>query len=309
MDLPIAQSSYQPTPATLVREACRARVVLSRTLAEETQLGIATAFQSPAYPRLTLANHAAELRLSDESSLEQTQAHWDDLMGRFDQLGLPCLALTPNRPTMPPALASLALEQSYRPMRRRVLRAASYAASGQTIPHLQVIPARAAYSELPAVASAARDVLEPVGSAAEAKMGSALKDCLDEPRLNLLLARLHGRPVGLAGVLVLGPAGVLWPPACLETVDDPRLPSVLLEAVMDQCQRSMLERVLVDLPEPDPQKQPLPGHSESDPDANSLAGRELAYRLNQPKAFLRLGFEEVTHYERYHQQRPQGQPA
>jgi hypothetical protein len=77
-------------------------------------------------------------------------------------------------------------------------------------------------------------------------LARTMLDRLDEPRLELFLGRLGGRPVALAGVVNLGDVGVLVP-ACTES--DPPADDVaptILAHTLEHCARAGFRQVVLE---------------------------------------------------------------
>ena len=252
MELPIAPSSYQPSPDALIRAAKRAEMILARTVAQETQLDAATLFVHPDRPRVGLANLAMEVRLPDGLD---AHAVVRQILDPYEQAHAVCFKLQAAEAQWPESLAHALSEQGYQPVARCVhaltrQRSTQHRAdSGTSGGDLQIIPARAAYAQLrnwyqSLAARESPDIPTQVEQEADTRI-----DLLDEPRLEMFFGRIQGQPVGTAGVLTLGQIGVLHG-LCV----DPQHPQgafiqqALLTQVIDHCARAQFEQVIVDLP-------------------------------------------------------------
>ena len=110
---------------------------------------------------------------------------------------------------------------------------------------LQIIPIRAAYAQARQFYRR-RAVTE---SRADHELAEHLADTridlLDEPRLSVLLGRLDGRPVGVAGVVTLGNIGVIDPAFTDPDYRGQGIARSLMAHVLEHCQRALFESVIL----------------------------------------------------------------
>lgn len=232
MRLPLAGHEDRDAPDALVRAVKRAAVIFARTVSQETALDGATAFVNADFPRSAQANHATDLRLPPDTDASLLL---DRIDSHFQTAGTRCLRLRSADTRWPAALTDAARQRGFMPAGREVWRLDGYRPPTRVRDDLQIIPARSAYGEL------AR--LHP----ADPTFAQMTCRELDEPRLDLLLGRDDGRPVGMAGVLSLGQIGVVC-----NVYIEPRqrgrgIGATLLAAVIDLCQRATFEQVILEL--------------------------------------------------------------
>jgi GNAT superfamily N-acetyltransferase len=232
MKLPLAGQEDRASPDALVRAVKRAAVILARTVAEETALDGATVFVGAEYAHAARANHATDLRLGPDTAASPLLDRIDD---HFRSAAARCLRLRAAETHWPAALADAARARGFASAGREVWRLDGYRRPSQARGDVQIIPARAAYGEI--------GRLYPDDAATAAIAGREL----DEPRLDALLGRVDGRPVGMAGVLSLGQVGVLWPVHVAAEHRGRGIGAALLAAVIELCQRAVFEQVIVEL--------------------------------------------------------------
>jgi len=238
MELPIAGQSETATPAGLVRYAHRARLMLGRTVGEETPLEHASHLADPRHPDLPHGNRIADLHFPrDEDPATIVQS----LPGRNAPLAP--LALRTAGPA--PEAARAALEAAgWVPRPRRLLRLAIERRRDPAGPAPQLVPARAAYAEIRALYHQTGQRLGLPDPAAEA---DARVSFLDEVRYEVFLARLSGRPEAACGVLTVAETGVLGELDTLQPDPGHPVTAALLAAVIEHCRRALHEHVLADV--------------------------------------------------------------
>lgn len=241
MELPIAKQSYLPSTEALVRALRRADMVLARTAAEEAELDSATVFTNPARPEVQMVNAAAEVRVPEGTTADAVLAEID---AHFEQRGLRCLQWDAAEAEWPAPLRGALAARGCREEVWRLMLLDEPLPLSRVNPRLQVIPGRAAYAELRrlhAHAAKASGVSDDIAG----QMADTRVDHHDEPRLESLLGRLDGTPVGLVNVLTLGNIGVIT-----EIVTDPDsrrqgVASTLLDHALEFCKRALFEQVIL----------------------------------------------------------------
>ncbi len=262
IELPIAPTSYQPSTDTLVRAIKRVDAILARTVSDETPLESATVFISPARREIGFANFAADLRLDEKTNPESVLDPIDEC---FEQAGARCSRFDSVDQHWPDALAQAIGRRGYQPAQRWV-----YVLSRKPLPdapsgRVQIIPARAAYTQLRRwYGSVARS--QHAGIYADACV-----DLLDEPRLETFLGRLDGEPVGTCGVVSLGQVGVVHGLHVVTGARGEQIGLSLLTHLIEHCARAQFAQVVVELGEGDA----------------------------RAALFESLGFERVTSFIRY----------
>ncbi len=268
MKLPIVQPSDEPTAQALVRAIKRAGVILTRPVARETALTGATVFTQTERPGVHCANYATDVRVPNGYQASQVV---DEITDHFKQHGVRCYSLEAAEAQWPESLARLIESHAFYPVTKQVFLLERHTPTGQSQDRLQVIPARAAYGQLHTFyQSMARHQFQ-----ADPKLATAFAqtmiDRLDEPRLELCLGRLRGKPVCVAGVVTLGQIGVIIAPHTDVGYRDQGIETTMITHVLDACARALMTQVIL----------------ERTQGCASISGYES------------IGFTTVTSYEKY----------
>jgi GNAT superfamily N-acetyltransferase len=243
MELPVTKVSHEPSVDVLRRAIGRAAVVLGRTVAEETVLAIGTCLSNPDRPGVRSANFAADLSLPDDADPDEAL---DQIADHFRRNGAPCHTLRYADTHWPPPLADALSRRGYTPRTRVVLLHRGSTPAPQTRAAVQVIPARAAYGELRGFYDRTARQAFGADDWLAGDLVDTFIDRLDEPRLDLFMARLDGQPAAVAGVLSLGQIGVIDPAYCDTQFRGRGIAAFLMNRLMEHCHRSMFEQVIVD---------------------------------------------------------------
>lgn len=246
VELPIAQESYQPAPAALVRAVRRARVILARTAADEAGIENATAFIRPDRPSVSAINLVADLALDDDISEADAESWLDTVDAHFETSDIRCLRLAPSEAQPPPALIEAAAKRGYTPRESNLFLLTAYQHGAHDDTQLQIIPARAAYPQLPALFEQSAPNSEGAKEIARTRI-----DYLDEPRLDVFLGRVDDRSAGFVSLLSLGQIGLI---ESVFTTKDYRRRGVamrLLDHAIELCERAQFEQVIAALPQGD----------------------------------------------------------
>jgi len=243
MKLPVADQSYQPTTESLIRAVKRAGAILAQTVADETSLSSgATAFCTPGRPGVRFANLTTDLQVPESTC---ASAVLDELVAHYDSQGVACLALDGTQSTWPDALAQAARQHGFEPTQKWLYRLERHRVPQRRNDAVQIIPARAAYGQLPAFFRS----MAHQGLGADPKLASDLAgawiDQLDEPRLELFLGRLNGRLVGVAGVVGLGQTGVICPAYTDANHRRQGIAAALTNHTLDHCGRALMQQVIL----------------------------------------------------------------
>lgn len=243
MKLPIASESYQPSADTLVRAVRRSEIVLARVCAEETILDGVTAYTHSDRVGVRCANFAAELQqVGDLDPVDVLNALFD----HFAAQGTTCLTLAAADAKWPDGFAAPIEERGFKPRTRHVYRMGSYQPPKRINETLQIVPARSLYGELkPFYESMARREHGADDALAKAYAATMI-DRLDEPRLELFIARLEGKPVAVAGTCSLGDTGVIVPAWSDPDHRGQGIAGTLMAHVLDLCKRAQFEQVIID---------------------------------------------------------------
>ncbi|MAE66341.1 MAG: hypothetical protein CMJ18_18885 [Phycisphaeraceae bacterium] len=243
MKLPVSPRSYEPSTEALVRAVKRARRVLADVVAAETDLDGATAYALPERPGIRLANFASEVEPQEGSGADELI---DRIAAHYATHEARCLALDAAGDAWSPELAGRLERDGYRRQAKIVFRLAGYRPPQRGREGLQIIPARAVYGELGAFYEAmavAEHHAEPGGTLAR-DLAATMIDRLDEPQLELFLARVDGRTAAAAGVISLGNIGVIDPAYALPEFRGRAVASTLMAHTIDHCRRALFDQVL-----------------------------------------------------------------
>lgn len=233
MELPVHQPNDTASPPALLRAVHRGEVIMARTYAEEAPLDAATAYTAPDFPDFGSGNFAIDLQPADDGP-RAAEGLLDAIDQHFTDHQTCCHVLLCNQPTWPPALRRSALARGFDPQPLQVLELTAYQRPAKLNAVLQIIPARAAVAQL-------RDLLGgPKSTWARAAVAQ-----LDEPRLDMLLARLDGQPVGAAGVLTLGQIGLITDVYAATSARRRGVGKALLASLIDLCSRAQFEKVIL----------------------------------------------------------------
>lgn len=242
MELPIAPQSYLPTAEALVRAVQRARAILARTAAEETALDGATAFTNPDRPGVRSLNFAADLQAPGGTDGQRVVT---EVLNHFEPRGSPCHFLESAEAAWPAPLEQAAHQHGFQASLKHVLLLSQYKAPARQNQGLQTVPARAAYRELPGFyRSMARHEFRADDRLA-GDFAATMIDWLDEPRLELFLARLDNQPVGVAGVLTLGQIGVVSPAYTDPAARGQGVAATLMAHTLNHCARAQMEQIVL----------------------------------------------------------------
>jgi len=244
IELPIANESYHPTAEAMVRAIHRAGGLLARSVAQETQLTGATAFSDPLRASVPCANFATELHLP---SGFDAATILDEVTAHYNHHSVPLHVLESANVTWPESLVSGMESRGFIPKTWRVFLLEHHKPPTQKRnTAIQIIPVRAAYGQLHSFfCSVASEALE-VNEKDAARFAQTAIDHLDEPKLDALLARVDGQPIGIAGVVSLGQIGVLYNTYILKANRNQGVASALLNRLLDVCARSGMKQVIVD---------------------------------------------------------------
>lgn len=243
MELPIAPQTYQPSVDTLVRAVRRSENILARAVATQTVLDAVTAYTNADLPGVRIANYAAEIQQVGDLDPE------DVLIALFDHFkdqGATCMTLAAADAAWPDGFADAIAQRGYEARTRHVLRLDNYTPPKRINEDLQIVPARSVYGELRGFYRnmAKRD--HGCDDTCADNVATAMIDRLDEPRLELFIARLEGQPVAAAGVVSLGDIGVISPAYTDPDHRGKGIAGTLMADVLGLCTRAQFENVIID---------------------------------------------------------------
>lgn len=244
MELPVISSSPAIASDALIRAVKRADTILARTGAEELELGGASVFVRPDRAGAAAVNRALDLRVSDEQSASEVI---DEVTSHFTAEDAVCLVLDANEDTWSKELVGLAETNGYQPQSCSVRVLQNYITPSEAElakQALQIIPARAAYSEARQLFHLQASTRGVADTHRDGYADTQI-DFLDEARVDCFLARRDRQPIGQISVLTLGNIGVL---VDLFTIDDESndvaVSTALLARLVDHCQRAQFEHVI-----------------------------------------------------------------
>ena len=249
MKLPVVPTSYQPSTDVFVRAVKRVEAILARTVADETPLDTATVFISRRHPNVRFANYATELTLEQNQGPDEIV---EQILTPFKDAGVSCARLESAQMHWPDAWTKAIENHGYRPSSTNVYLLTQNHLPPPVDPGLQILPARAVYPQLRDWyrVMAAKTHHGPSSNGDE--YVNAMIDLLDEPRFELFLGRVDGRPVATAGVVSLGQIGVI---KGLDILDEPQSDTIgrsLLAHVVEHCARAQFAQVIIELDGGDP---------------------------------------------------------
>lgn len=204
MELPVINPSSPTNPETILRALKKSAAELGGQNSDPVALTGATAYLNPALPGIDDANLVYDLFLPADASASEIISEIEE---HFAQHQLQCHRWVPAASTLEPELAealstrginatptlALTLTDSRRPPRLRQ--------------DLQIIPARALQQEYYLLQHDAHQ--HDWSNDSAENMASFKQMALDDPRLDLFLARVNKKVVAAAGIYALGEIGVL----------------------------------------------------------------------------------------------------
>ena len=269
MELPVAPQSYRPTTDALVRVIKHHDQILARTACEEIQLDAATVYTNADRPNVHQCNFAADLTIPEGLSGDQVI---DQVLEHFHSVGLRCFILSTADATWSEDLAGAADQRGFVRNEAAIDQLQRDTQADTPMVTLQVLPARAVYVPFRTFAMAAAVESYGADERTASDLAGRKVDLLDEPRLEMFVARLDGRIVGSASVNTVGQTGVIDHVYTLEAYRRRGVARALMTHALDHCRRAMFESVIlkrtIDLP------------------ARSL--------------YESLGFEQLTTFASYH---------
>jgi len=242
----LKQKSGSVSPDAMIRSIKRAQAIIARPMSLETQLDGATAYTSPKYSAIAIANGVMDVRIVEGGS---AGAVVDAIDARFAEAGTTCLRFECNEMNWPADIASLLKQRECRAIRQGVYQLLQYQPATAS-PAVQVIPGRAAYAQVGKLFRAIAMERSHSEVAAD-QWADAIIDQLDDSRIDLFLARKERVVVGGASVLTLGNVGVILDWAALAGDASEEVWQTLSARVIDHCQRAQFEQVLISLDEGD----------------------------------------------------------
>jgi GNAT superfamily N-acetyltransferase len=240
----VAPQSNLPTPDALLRALLSSEVILARTLAQETLLEGATVFTNPHLAWVHMANGARMVHLP---SGVPPAAVVQGVLAHCARAGVMCHEFESAAASWPLELAQEIEKHGYRPgIACDLCLLGSYHPPRHALTALQVIPGRAAYGE---VAALARDAAASQWHATDdqAQQFAAVHvSQLDEPHLESFLGRLDGKPAGIVNVLSVGPVGVIDWVYTAAALRRRGVAGRLLDHALEYCRRAQFTHVILE---------------------------------------------------------------
>lgn len=258
MKLPLAPTSHTLAFDQAARAVRRAYAVLSGVLAEEHPAPlrdgrhaddadeppvVATAFIAPDLPRVHQANWLCDLAVPPGID---PGAALDSALRTFADRHARCHLLRPADAHPDATLLAAAAAHGFTPRHVTLYRWPGGILDAPAQPPVQLIPSRAAYDQLRALALVHAHEIAPDDNDLQQQLVRHHVRRHDEPRLESFLARLDGSPVGSVQVLSLGPIGVVVE---LYVVPDARRRGIglrLLAAAVEYARRAQFESLILD---------------------------------------------------------------
>jgi len=204
MELPIISTPREQDPEVIVRAIKRANSDACALSSEQTELTGATAYHNRDLADIWDANGVYDLRVPEEAAPE---AVFEEIRRHFDAVGATCYRCVPNDVTLDERLEALVLEAGCRRESVLVLRLEEAALSEAGRDDLQILSARdlrAGYRDF------IRLLHRHEWSAESAdRMARFQLNALDDPQLDMFLARRDGEVVASAGAYAAGEIGLI----------------------------------------------------------------------------------------------------
>ena len=225
----------------LVRAARRSRRIMAEAVVPPAPLSAGQAFASAAHPDIRLVNFVGEVLIG---SADDAGEVLEEISTHFTEAGSVCHVIEPAGTEVPEALRAAARSSGFQVLEKILLRLEDYEPVAPVC-DLQLVPIRAAMPELAGFYRAVgREGLAMPDGVAE-QFAEVMVDRLDDPRLELFVARDEAGPMGVAGVLSLGQIGVLEPAFVLPRARGQGAAKRLLHHTIDHCARAMFQEVVL----------------------------------------------------------------
>lgn len=243
VELPILTAGHGRglTQDAVARAIKRARLDLFSTFSQRTETGGATVLTNPERGLVHDAHAIFDLTAADDSA----EAVLDEALGVFEMLGLKCAQVASAEHVATPAVERALANRGFRAREQVLMAMVKHTACEEQVPSgVQVVPARALIADYREFRN--QSLSHHYGAEAGAQIAACMIDELDEPRLDVLVARSGGRITAAAGVWAAGETGILWDvathPECLRR----GYMRALMAHVVDLCQRSQYRSVVLD---------------------------------------------------------------
>lgn len=244
MRLPVLSTSHTShlNHESFTRAVKKARLDLFSTFTNRSDLDGAVALINVARPLVWDARCIFEF---DAASAAASPAELlASALSQFTAHNLTCAQITCSAHSAPADVLSALAHHHYLPKEQLVMAMDAYAPPPELRSDLQILPARSVLSDYAAFREA---TLLPTHSPDAARqVAQCFLDQLDDPRLDMLVARLHQRIVAAAGVFSAGEIGIVWDVHTHPHFRRAGLMRTLLHHLLELCQRSQYKAVILD---------------------------------------------------------------
>ena len=242
MELPLlGAGDIAGTTDAFVRAIKKAWAESQRYAAEAAELDGALVFTNSLRPLVHMANCALDVKTPEDQPAAEVFEH---VHAAFAEAGTKCHYLVPSDPVFDAAWAALLSGAGYERRETLVMAMRRLVPVENPRSDFQVLPARAV---IPQYHRFRRALAAAEGNVSYAdQLAAAFTDMLDDPRLDMVVARLDQEIIAAAGVYSLGETGILWD---LATHPDRRREGImrgLLHRVFELCARSQFKRLILD---------------------------------------------------------------
>jgi len=241
MELPLSQAPDQTSIGALIRALRRSRRIMADAILPVEPIDAAHVYCSPDHRAIRMVNFAGEVAAgtaNDASSL------LDAIDARFEQGGSTCHVLEPVAAEAGQPLRDAARARGFESIAKTALQLEDYEPA-EPNRDLQILPIRAAMPELPVFYRAMATQGLKLPDEAAHQFAEVMIERLNDPRLELFIARESSGPIGVAGVLSLGEIGVIDPAFVLPAGRGRGAAKALLHHTIDHCARAMFRAVVL----------------------------------------------------------------
>lgn len=241
MELPILQSQPAHGPDVVVRAITRTNAELTSNISTGEDLNCGRAFSNPDRLNVWDANCVHQVFIPDGSDASDVIAEVEQ---HYASLGRPCYKWFASDAEFPAPLADALTANGWERGQMQVMRMVRASIPDSAAKDLQVVPARAMMAAFHAFRhdEAAAEYGEEVAD----NLANCATEVLDDPRLDMLVARRNREVVGVAGVMAAGDIGILYD---VQTHRDYRRQGIMtgiLAHVLDVCARSQFKTIVLE---------------------------------------------------------------
>jgi len=246
MKLPIIESSSSSAGIdVIVRAIKKANASACSQSSTQTDLSGAAAYHHPSFKNIWDANIVYDLRLPEETTPENLIA---EIENHFADNNVTCFNWVPNDLTLDPALASALKKQGLREKSSLCMQLINSLNPEPPRNDLQIIPARAMRTEYRELSRISH--IHDWDESSADNMADFQLNALDDPKLDMFIARLDKQVVAAGGVYTVGEIALLWD---IVTHPEHRRKGIMasfLHAVLDHAARCQAKTIALET-EPD----------------------------------------------------------